>query len=395
LRILYWSELFWPYVGGPELFARRLLPALRDRGYEIVVVSSHDHFDLPDRSQLDGMTVHRFFMRAALASGNVEQLANVLGQIRQFKRDVAPDVVHVSGVGPSAFFHLLTEASHPAPCLVSIRTEVLDSQKEQTGSILEKTLHRADWVTAVSSRVLQQARQLAPAIADRSSVVYNFIDVPDRRPTPPPIAPPRVVCLGRLIPAKGFDLALKAFPAVLGRCPQARLVIAGEGPEKPDLERLACRVGVDQAVRFAGPVAPRDIPDLLESATLVVVPSRREGLSMVAIEAGMMARPVVATDTGGLPEVILNGHTGLLVPKEDVNALAEAISALLGQPATAARMGRRARDRVQAVFARDRTVEAYSQIYQRLGCAGGTTIRALSRAGSKENDDGRVLPALS
>jgi glycogen(starch) synthase len=391
LRILYWSELFWPYVGGPELFARRLLPALRDRGYEIVVVSSHDHLDLPDRSELDGITVHRFFMRAALASGKMDQVAKVLGEIREVKRDVAPDVIHVSGVGPSAFFHLLTEASHPAPCVVSIRTEVLGSQKPQMGSILEATLHRAAWVTAVSSRVLQQARQLSPGIAARSSVVYNFIDAPDTRPTPLPFAPPRVVCLGRLIPAKGFDLAVKAFPAVLRRHPEARLVIAGDGPERPSLERLAGGLRLGQAVRFVGPVARRDIPDLLQSATLLVVPSRREGLPMVAVEAGMMGRPVVAADTGGLSDVILDGHTGLLVPREDVNALAEGISALLGQPATAGHMGRRARARVHAMFVRGRTVDAYSQIYEQIARESPKAVPA----GSKENDDGRVRPALS
>jgi glycogen synthase len=173
------------------------------------------------------------------------------------------------------------------------------------------------------------------------------------------------------------------------------LVIAGDGPEKLDLERLAHRLRVDHAVRFAGPVAPRNIPDLLNSATLVVVPSRREGLPMVAVEAGMMARPVVAAETGGLPEVVLDGQTGVLVPKEDVNALAEAMCALLGQPAMAAQMGRRARDKVQVMFARNASVEAYSRIYESLSRERRTTIRALSRAGSKENNHGRASAALS
>jgi glycogen(starch) synthase len=366
MRVLYWSELFWPYVGGSEVFATKLLPALRDRGYAIAVVTSHDYLDLPDRSQLDGIPIHRIPMRASLRSGDVEEFAAALQQIKDLKRAFAPHLVHISGVGPSAVFHLKTESQLRIPLVVSMRTEVLTSQKLQHSSILAQLLRRADWVTTVSSAVLRQARQLVPEIANRSSVVYNFIDVPDLAPTSLPFEQPKVLCLGRLVHVKGFDLALKALALTLKKHPRVRLVIAGNGPEKPSLQCLADSLGVRQAVEFIGPVAPKDVPDLINRATFVALPSRREGLPMVSVEAGMMARPVVAANIGGISEVVVDGQTGLLVPKEDAAALAQAFDRLLSQSETASEFGLRARDHVQHVFAREDCVHDYSQIYERL-----------------------------
>jgi glycogen(starch) synthase len=389
VRILYWSELYWPYVGGPELLARKLLPALRSRGYEIVVVTSHDHLDLPDRSDLDGIPVHRLPMRSALASADVNALAEVVRRVRILEQDVAPDVVHVSGVGPSAAFHLMGGGASAVPVVVSLRTEVLASQQARNGSVLQRLVRGADWVTGVSREVLEQARRLAPEVSGRSSVLYNFVDPPDRAMPPPPLDPARVVCLGRLVAAKGFDLALRAWPAILARHHAARMVVAGDGPEAASLRRLAGDLGVAHAVDFVGPVAPDAVADLLAASTLVLVPSRREGLSMVAIEAGMLARPVVATRTGGLPEVVVDGWTGRLVPPEDVAALADAVCAVLSRPAVAAELGRRARDRVTTVFARDRCIDAHADIYARLGRPGRPRA-ARSGAGTDESLHGHA-----
>lgn len=388
VRILYWSELFWPYAGGAEIFARSLLPALRDRGAEISVVTSHDHLDLPDRADLDGVPVYRFPMRAALARRRLDEVAEVTGRVREVKRALCPDVVHVSGLGPATVFHLLTEPAHPAPFLLSLRTEVLPSQRPAGHSLLGRALAGAGWVTAVSAAVLDQVRRLAPGIAGRSSVLPNFVEPPARRPGPLPFAPPRLLCLGRLIEAKGFDLAVRALAAVRVRHPGARLVIAGDGPERPSLERLVGRLGLGDAVEFPGAVARAELPGLLDAATLLLVPSRREGLSMVALEAALMARPVVAARTGGLPEVVVDGQTGRLVPPGDVPALAEAINALLDEPSGAAELGRRARLRATAAFGRDRWVDAYVGLYHTLSRAGRGSVPADRRAEIGEEDRG-------
>ena len=108
------------------------------------------------------------------------------------------------------------------------------------------------------------------------------------------------------------------------------------------------------------------VPALINTATMVVMPSRREGLPLVALEAALMARPIVATRVGGLPEVVVHQQTGLLVEPENSDALAEAITFLLDHHETATQLGQAARQRAQEVFGWERCVDAYDALYRKL-----------------------------
>src|SRR5262249_3612688 len=187
---------------------------------------------------------------------------------------------------------------------------------QQADALMSLTLRNAVWVVGCSEAILLRGQQFVPEIIPRSSVIYNARKEPSLLPGPLPSKAPRVLCLGRLAPEKGFDLALTAFAAVIERHPHARLLIAGDGPARSDLERQAGQSGLGRAVDFVGWVAPDQIPALLNGATAVVIPSRQEGLPLVAVEAALMARPVVATRVGGLPEAIVHQQTGVLVEPE-------------------------------------------------------------------------------
>ena len=109
MRILFWSELFWPYMGGAEIFASKLLLALRQRGYEIVVVTRQDTPDLPLKDQYKGITVYRLPFWQALMERNLDRLIAVRRQMADLKHHFAPDLVHLHGFGPTSFFfHLET-----------------------------------------------------------------------------------------------------------------------------------------------------------------------------------------------------------------------------------------------------------------------------------------------
>ncbi|MEO8084725.1 MAG: glycosyltransferase family 4 protein, partial [Ardenticatenales bacterium] len=134
---------------------------------------------------------------------------------------------------------------------------------------------------------------------------------------------------------------------------------------RAELERLAATLGVASAVEFVGRVAPQDVPALINTASLVVVPSRwDEPFGLVALEAALMERPVVATRVGGLVEAVEHGITGLVVDKEDPEALADAIVALLEDCPTADRMGRAGRTRARDRFGWSRCVDEYDRLYQ-------------------------------
>jgi glycogen synthase len=177
--------------------------------------------------------------------------------------------------------------------------------------------------------------------------------------------------LGRLKIRKGFDVALKAFASIAGRFPEARLVVAGDGPERPSLERQAAQLGIDGVVDFIGWVAPEDVPALVTNATVVVMPSRHEPFGLVALDAALMARPIVASRVGGLMEVVTHGKSGLLVEPDDSAGLAEALAFLLENRDLAAEMGRIARRSAQTVFSWNRCVDGYDELYQKLARSAG------------------------
>ncbi len=366
MRVLLSTELFWPYIGGIEILSAKLIRALRRRGYEFTVVSSHDALDLPDVADFDGTPVHRFPLRAALQHGRIEQVVQLRRALAQLTSAVAPDLIHLNGIAASGLLMLQAIEAHPASLLVSIHQEVLPSQAAGGGSILLRALGKASWVSSVSAAALAQARELLPAITARSSVIHNGVDEPSEPPAPLPIDAPRLLCLGRLVAAKGFDVALQAFALLRPRYPHARLVIAGHGAERAALEQQVATLGLSATVDFVGWVEPDQVPALINASTLVVMPSRQEGLPLVAVQAALMARPIVATRTGGLPEVVLDPHTGLLVEKDDPGALASAIAVLLDQPETAIQMGAAGRCHARAVFGWERCVDAYDALYRRL-----------------------------
>jgi glycogen(starch) synthase len=369
MRILFWSELFWPYVGGIELSGMGLLAALRKRGYEFIVVTGHDYLDLPDEGGYEGIPLFRFPFRRVLANRQLDQLMEVRKRLASIKRTFAPDLIHINSTASSILFYLYTAEVSPAPVLVTLRSGLGNASLEQE-TIIGRVLRQSSWITSVSASLLGDVHQRVPDVVSRSSVVPDGLPAQKLLPLPLPIDRPNILCLGRLINDKGFDLAITAFASIVDRYPEARMIIAGDGPMRSALERQAADWKLGDLVTFTGLVAPEDVPGLLNQATVVLMPSRREGLPRVALEAALMARPVVAARIGGLAEIIQHGETGCLVEPEDSDALAMASLFLLEHPDLAARMGEAARKRVQETFSWERCVDTYDDLYRRIGNAG-------------------------
>jgi glycosyltransferase involved in cell wall biosynthesis len=365
VRVLVWSDLFWPYIGGPEVLAAALLPKLRERGHEFLVLTSHDYLELPDEATHRGIPIERLPLRAALDQRDLAGLRAAREAVAERKRAFAPDLVHAIGVGPSLFFHLRTAEAHPAPWVIWLQSEVLASQSEGQDTLLLEVMRSADWVAACSETVLAQGRRVMPEIAARSSVIRNAVAA---APEPPEELPrvPRLLCLGRLMPAKGFDVALTAFATLAPRFPSLRLTIAGDGAARGELERQAASLEIDDHVDFLGWVDPDRISALIDEATVVVMPSRREGLPVAAAQAASRARPIVASRVGGLPEVVVHGQSGMLVEPEDARGLAQAVAYMLDHPGDAARMGRAAHASVREALSLDRCVDAFDDLYRTL-----------------------------
>jgi len=171
-----------------------------------------------------------------------------------------------------------------------------------------------------------------------------------------------LVTVARLEKHKGVDTVLQALPAIVERAPDVRYMVAGSGPERESLEKLAHKLGVADRVRFLGEVSERDLPALYNLATIYVGASRRaqrigvEGFGIALVEASACGLPVVAGNSGGMPDAVRDGETGFLVPPEEPAAVVAAVCRLLDDRALAQRLGAAGRRAVETYYNWDRVV---------------------------------------
>ncbi|HET7481644.1 MAG TPA: glycosyltransferase family 4 protein [Actinomycetota bacterium] len=175
------------------------------------------------------------------------------------------------------------------------------------------------------------------AFSDFSTFMRPVVDPPDS---------PRVAFVGVLEPYKGIDVLIEAWAEVVRRIPGARLTVVGDGPMRPRLEKRIGELGISESVDLRGRIPRAEIADVFDSAAAAVLPSRSEGLGLVVLEAMARARPVVASNVGGIPEMVEHERTGLLVPPHDEKGLAAALIRTLEDPTRAREMGALARDAV-------------------------------------------------
>ncbi|HET7568453.1 MAG TPA: glycosyltransferase family 4 protein [Gaiellaceae bacterium] len=199
-----------------------------------------------------------------------------------------------------------------------------------------------------------------PDAAPAGTVVPPGVDLSRFEPRPP--AGETVLFLGRLTEAKGVRELVEAFTRVAAERPGARLVLAGEGPEAPWVERRAAELGIAGRVHLAGAVAQADVPRLLAESALFCLPSHGEPYGMVLLEAMAAGRAVVATDSGG-PRFVVPDGGGRLVPVGDRSALADALGALLADPDALAAMGRRNREHAERELSLERMLDRLEEVY--------------------------------
>ena len=173
--------------------------------------------------------------------------------------------------------------------------------------------------------------------------------------------------IGRLTVVKGHRYFLQGAAQVLQTIPHCKFLVIGDGPLRSDLELLANDLGISDSVRFLG--YRDDIPELLAVVDISVLTSIREGTSMVLLESMAAGKPIVATDVGGTPEVVIDGEVGILVPPKDAAALAKALITLLSDPCLASRMEMSGRQRVQAKFSLRKSVDRLEALYDELVAA--------------------------
>jgi glycosyltransferase involved in cell wall biosynthesis len=354
----------------------------------------------------DGSTVHRL-VRAGFPTTVIDALDDRVA-IRTLTRYLAKrpaDILHLhlyraEIVGAEAV-RALVRAGQPAPYLIStIHSSRVRSEADRARiAALTPTI---DQLIAVSRSIVAKL-----TAEERASVpialIYNGVDLTRYDHTEACCTLPEeygfaegtplVGVVARLEPEKGHDTLLAAWPQVLARVPAARLLIVGEGSARTALEAQAevlgllgesCSDDTGVGTRHARPGAKvvftgrrDDVPAVTAALDVAVLPAYREAQGLVILEAMALGRPVVASNVGGIPEMIEDGRTGLLVPPHDPAALAEAISRLLLDHPLADTLARAGHDLAYARFGLEPMIAAISTLYDQ-----GALVAAQRRAGT-------------
>jgi glycosyltransferase involved in cell wall biosynthesis len=163
---------------------------------------------------------------------------------------------------------------------------------------------------------------------------------------------------------KGADTLIASLPRVLKVAPDTSLVLVGDGDDRPRLEHLACELGVSERARFLHGLTPEQLLACYANCNVFALPSKGEGFGFVFLEAMACGKPVIGGAHGGIPDIVENGVTGLLVPHGDAERLALALESLLGNPTRAREMGARGRERVQKEYSFEEFQSRLTRILQ-------------------------------
>jgi len=234
-----------------------------------------------------------------------------------------------------------------------------------------------DQVIAVSEPTRQFVINQERVSEDKVTCIHNCIDVEEvdraaNQPLPPQVEEIRqrgdliIAVVGRLVAQKGHRYLLEAAESVINAVPRAQFVFAGQGALREELCTSARDLGLDDHVTFLGWLPPEVTLRLLWEADLFAMPSLREGFSLALLEAMATKTAVVATKVGGVPDVVVPGQTGMLVPPRDPTALSKAIVPLLQDADLRRQVGDRGRRRVEADFSVSYMVSSIEALYERL-----------------------------
>jgi glycosyltransferase involved in cell wall biosynthesis len=326
--------------------------------------------DLPVRMAGRGITLHRFASEERTRTGYVKR---TLGLIRLLRRERV-DVLHVHAGGFTGFNAFLAALLARVPVLFVTHHSLFGLSPHSKAGRLSLWLEKR-MATRVVALNTGHARDLATIgiPPERIVVVPNGVDL--SRFGPAESSPStvedgevplfRLAIVSRLIEGKGHEEILRALHKLVGRYPQLRLLVVGDGPNRPRIEALVRELGLGGVVELVGQLSNDRVPVLLRSGRVILLPSYMSGETFpnTLLEGTAMGLAAIGTRFAAIPDIIAEGETGLLVEPRDVDGLAEAIEKMVSNPAMTAEMGRKGHLRAKQLFSAEALGRNLTNLY--------------------------------
>ena len=363
-------------------------------GHTMLAVVPHDD-GLPMDDVIDGVRVQRYryasdaeetlAYRGTMAdqvlrnwSGRVRLAGFLRAARRAASRAIAdfePDVVHVHWWFPGGFSVWPRLRGRVPYVITSHGTDLFLVDRVPSARFIAGPIFRnAAQTTVISTPLVARAERLGVPRADITVVpmpVDRAVATELEEPFTLRAGADRLLFVGRLIERKGCAYAIRAVAELAEAGRDVRLVVVGDGPEREALTALAQSLAVGDRVEFTGALSPAGVRDCYRAGGVFVMPAvtdwkgEQEGFGMVLVEAMAFGLPVVATRSGGIPDIVRDDENGVLVPERDVGALTRGIARVLDDPGLGARLAEAARDDVRHRFAPARIASAFDTVYRR------------------------------
>jgi glycosyltransferase involved in cell wall biosynthesis len=354
-------------IAGSENHLLTLLPRLRQYGYEPTMLVLADGEDRPgpfvERLRASGVEAGILPMR-----GSIDPM--LVGRLVRHVRRHAPDLVHTH------LFHADLYGSLAAR-LAGVRHIVATKhgfnpwRRRLHYALLDRmAAYSQRRIITISNAIGRWLVEVEGLPAGKMRTIHYALDAGQFRRQGeggPVLSDPPGPVIGtvtRLMRQKGVHVLIQAFAHCVKEQPAASLVIAGDGPARSELEQQATALGIKAQVQFLGYVPHPRLGYLMEGFDIFAFPTFGEGFGLAVLEAMALGKPVVASDVMAIPEIVLQGKTGLLVPPDDAPALANALLKLLGDAALRDQFGNAGRQRAQAEFTVERMVGETVEVYE-------------------------------
>ncbi len=279
----------------------------------------------------------------------------------QFK----PDLVHVHYISGFGLWALKT---HFIPTVASVWGSDIKSSNRGFFSrkIAERLLSKMTTITATSNFLKSKVVDINPEFESKTEVIPFGVDTTEDYKPLPAEKTFRLCYIKRLRPVYGPDVMLKALALAKKTNPDILLSIAGDGEMSADLHKMVKELDLEKNVEFTGFIDNKEIYPFISKHHAVVMPSREEGFGVAALEAGICGRPIIATNVGGIPEIVINNKTGILIPRDDHHALSQAMLLLADDRKLTENLGRQGYDYVKEKYSWEGSLDKMVNLYERL-----------------------------